>query len=137
MTTSLESILHEALTFETDAFNDDLAIPGAELVEWFADWRQRARAVFENNRRSPNAVFFVQRSLGLLVSALNALQITGDRAEIEAPLIHELTGGGRYSPPTDAEIEELIHALDHGGIHIALGPFRATVFKHPAGGSSC
>jgi hypothetical protein len=33
MTTSLESILHEALCFEAGAFDDDQAIPSAELVE--------------------------------------------------------------------------------------------------------
>jgi hypothetical protein len=136
MKTSLEFIIDEAISYAAKAFDTDQDISGADLVEWFAEWRQRAQAVVENNRRSPDAAFCVQRSLSLLVSALHALQVMGDRAEIEAPLMHELTGGGQYPPPTDAEIEELIHALDHGGIHIACGPFRATVFKHAAKGVS-
>jgi hypothetical protein len=38
-------------------------------------------------------------------------------------------------PPT--EIDELIEALDHGGIHITCGQFRAMVFKQSAREPSC
>jgi hypothetical protein len=48
-----------------------------------------------------------------------------DRAEVEGP----------QHPPT--EIDELVQAIDRGGIHIICGEFRAMVFKQPARESSC
>ena len=60
MTTSLESILHEALCFEAGAFDDDQAIPSAELVEWFAEWRRRARTIVHSYQPTPTAAIYGQ-----------------------------------------------------------------------------
>jgi hypothetical protein len=119
--TSLESILCEALCFEAEAFDRDQAVPGAELVRWFADWRRRARAMMRSNLPTSSVLASGQEFRRQLVGALHALQTMQDRA-----------GVGGFSPPTDAEMEELFHALDHGGIQVTAGQFKATVFKHPA-----
>jgi hypothetical protein len=60
-----------------------------------------------------------------LVAALRALQLMQNRAEVE----------GAQHPPI--EIDELVQALDRGGIHITCGELRAMVFKQLARGSSC
>ncbi len=44
MTNLLESLIREAVNFEADAFDADEGVNGANLVEWFAQWRVRARA---------------------------------------------------------------------------------------------
>ena len=44
MTKLLESLIREAVNFEADAFNTDEDVNGADLLEWFARWRVRARA---------------------------------------------------------------------------------------------
>ena len=44
MTNLLESLIREAVNFEADAFDADEGVDGADLVEWFAQWRLRARA---------------------------------------------------------------------------------------------
>ena len=44
MTNLLESLIREAVNFEADAFDADEGVNGADLVEWFAQWRLRARA---------------------------------------------------------------------------------------------
>jgi hypothetical protein len=115
MKPSLESILHEAVNFEAKAFDDDQNISGSNLVEWFADWRRRARTIVRAHRRSPDAANNNQRFRNPLIGVLRALQILQDRAEIE----------------------ELLHALDHGGIHITAGQFKIMVFKHSAKELSC
>ncbi len=71
------------------------------------------------------------------MGALHALQIMQSRAEVEGPLMSELTHSGQYPPPTDAETEALIHALDNGGIQFTSGEFKALVFKHSAEAPSC
>ena len=136
MATSLESILHEALCFEAGAFDDDQAIPSAELVEWFAEWRQRAQTVVHSRRPTPTAAIYGQLFRSQLMGALRALQLMQDRAEVEGPRKSRLTHR-EHDPPTHVEIDELIHALDNGGIHITCGRLSAMVFKHPAKESSC
>ena len=44
MTNLLESLIREAVNFEADAFDADEGVNGADLVEWFAQWRVRAKA---------------------------------------------------------------------------------------------
>jgi hypothetical protein len=78
-----------------------------------------------HDRSIPTAAIYAQQFHRQLVSALRALQLMQDCAEVE---------GARH-PPT--EIDELVQALDHGGIHIACGEFRAMVFKQPSRESSC
>ena len=136
MKTSLETLLLEAVNFEGSAFDGDQHVSGVDLVEWFAQWRIRARSVVENSHHSHHAAIHMQRFRRLLIGALHALQVMGERAEMEPPLMQESTDGG-FPPPTDAEIDALIHALDHGGIHITAGQFTARVFKHTARESSC
>jgi hypothetical protein len=136
MKPSLETILLEAVNFEASTFDDDRPLSGGDLVEWFSQWRLRARSVVENSRHSHDVALNMHRFRRLLMGALHALQIMGDRAEIEEPLMQELTAGGQCSPPTDAEIDALIQALEHGGIHITAGQFTARVFKQPARGPS-
>jgi hypothetical protein len=111
MKPSLESILHEAVNFEAEAFDDDQDINGANLVEWFAQWRRRARAIVRTSRPMQSAASNHHGLGGQLIGALHALQLTLARA--------------------DAEIE-LTRALDNGGIQVTCGKFRLMVFKHTA-----
>ena len=71
-----------------------------------------------HDRSIPTAAIYAQQFHRQLVGALRALQLMQDHAK-----------GGQH-PPT--EIDELVLALDHGGIHITYGEFRAMVFKQPA-----
>lgn len=41
---SLISVIEEALGYEAEAFEEDHPVKGADLVEWFAQWRLRAQA---------------------------------------------------------------------------------------------
>lgn len=75
-------------------------------------------------RSSHDTEIGAQRFRRQLVGALEALQAMQD-------------GSGRKPPPVDADIEEIIQALDNGGIHISFGPFTVRVFKHPAKELSC
>jgi hypothetical protein len=136
MATSLESILHEALCFEAGAFDDDQAVPGAELVEWFAEWRRRAQTVVHAHRPTPTAAIYGQLFRRQLLGALRALQLMQNRTEVEGRRMSWLAHR-EHDPPTDAELDELIHALDNGGIHFTCGQLRAMVFKHPAKESLC
>jgi hypothetical protein len=110
MKPSLESILHEAVNFEAEAFDDNQDINGADLVEWFAQWRRRARSIVRTSRPT-SSVTEEGRSGSQLIGALHALQLTLARAE------------------ADLEVSQ---ALDNGGIHITAGEFKVMVFKHPA-----
>lgn len=40
----LISVIEEALGYEAEAFGEDHPVEGADLVEWFAQWRLRAQA---------------------------------------------------------------------------------------------
>jgi hypothetical protein len=135
MKTSLEFIIDEAISFAAQAFDDDQDISGAELVEWFADWRQRARAIVCSNR-SPQSADYSQQFHSQLIDALRALQLMQDRVKVEGRPMNQLSHRGRTLRATDAESEELIHALNSGGIQITAGPFKAVVFKHSAKESS-
>jgi hypothetical protein len=136
MSTSLESILYEALCFEAGAFDVDQAIPGAELVEWFVEWRRRAQTVVHSRHPTPTAAIYGQLFRSQLLDALRALQLMQERAEIEGSRMSRVTHR-EHHPPTDAELDELIDALDNGGIHFTCGQLKAMVFKHPAKESSC
>lgn len=41
---ALESLIRDALAYEAEAFEQDTDVNGADLVQWFADWRRRAKA---------------------------------------------------------------------------------------------
>jgi len=41
---SLISVIEEALGYEAEAFGEDHPVEGADLIEWFAQWRLRAQA---------------------------------------------------------------------------------------------
>jgi hypothetical protein len=75
------------------------------------------------DRSTPSAAIYAEQFHRQLVGALRALQLMQDHAM------------GEQHAPT--EIDELIEALDHGGIHITCGLFRAMVFKQSARESSC
>jgi len=45
MTNTVETLMHEALDYEAEAFDGDAAANAADLVDWFAEWRERAKAV--------------------------------------------------------------------------------------------
>ena len=45
MNTQLSDLIHEALGYETDAFSTDAPVSGGDLLQWFADWRARLKAV--------------------------------------------------------------------------------------------
>lgn len=40
----LMRVLHTALAWERDAFGNDTPISGADLVDWFSQWRLSLRA---------------------------------------------------------------------------------------------
>lgn len=40
----LISVIEEALGYEAEAFGKDHPVEGADLVEWFVQWRLRAQA---------------------------------------------------------------------------------------------
>ena len=37
-------LLSEAVDYASEAFDNDTEVNGADLVEWFADWRGRVQA---------------------------------------------------------------------------------------------
>ena len=37
-------LLHESIAFECAAFEDDKYVSGADLLDWFSDWRKRVIA---------------------------------------------------------------------------------------------
>jgi hypothetical protein len=76
-----------------------------------------------HDRTIPTTAIYAQQFHHQLVGALRALQLMLDHAKVE------------QQPPT--EIDELIEALDHGGIHITCGELRAMVFKQSAREPSC
>jgi len=78
-----------------------------------------------HDRSIPTAAIYAQQFHRQLVGALRALQLMQDRAEVE----------GAQHPPS--EIDELVQALDQGGIHISCGELRAMVFKQPAREPTC
>ena len=78
-----------------------------------------------NDRAIPTAAIYAEQFHRQLVSALRALQLMQDCARAESA----------QHPPS--EIDELVQALDHGGIHFSCGELRAMVFKQPARGLSC
>ena len=77
-----------------------------------------------HDRSISTAAIYAQQFHRQLVGALRALELMHDRAEAD---------GARHPP---GEIEEL-QALNHGGIQIICGEFRAMVFRQPAKESSC
>jgi hypothetical protein len=44
MTNTIELLIHEALGYEAEAFDKDDPVNAADLVEWFAAWRDRAKS---------------------------------------------------------------------------------------------
>jgi hypothetical protein len=76
-----------------------------------------------HDRAIPTAAIYAQQFHRQLIRALRALQLLQD---------YPRTG---QHPPT--EIDELLRALDHGGIHITCGELRAMVFKQSAREPSC
>ena len=47
MKNTLDALIEEPLVYEADAFENDEAVSGANLVEWFVDWRRRVRAAMD------------------------------------------------------------------------------------------
>jgi alkanesulfonate monooxygenase SsuD/methylene tetrahydromethanopterin reductase-like flavin-dependent oxidoreductase (luciferase family) len=41
----MRELLADALDYECEAFDTDSEVNGADLVEWFAEWRLRVREV--------------------------------------------------------------------------------------------
>ena len=44
MTNRIKSLMKEALGYEAESFDKDEAVNAADLVDWFAAWRERAKA---------------------------------------------------------------------------------------------
>lgn len=56
MTNTIEQLIHEALGYEAAAFDQDDPVNAADLVEWFAAWRNRAKTAVrtaDRSRKSP------------------------------------------------------------------------------------
>ena len=49
----LASKLREVVIFRADAFEADEEISGADLLEWFAEWRETAKALLESMEEKP------------------------------------------------------------------------------------
>ncbi len=47
---TVDDLIAEALAFEADSFQDDEEVNGGDLVEFFADWRQRMAAALQAKR---------------------------------------------------------------------------------------
>jgi hypothetical protein len=135
MKTSLEFIIDEAISYAAKAFDADQDISGADLIEWFADWRQRALAIVRSNQ-PPHSADYGQQFHNRLIDALRTLQLMQDRAQAEKRPMNQLSHRGLNRPATHAQSQELIQALEHGGIQITAGQFKAVVFKHSAKGPS-
>jgi hypothetical protein len=43
-------LIREALDYEADAFDKGQEVSGANLVEWFSEWRTRAKEVVERRQ---------------------------------------------------------------------------------------
>lgn len=41
---AIGDLLDEAMRYEAELFDQDLPVDGADLVEWFAEWRKRVEA---------------------------------------------------------------------------------------------
>lgn len=37
----MKAVLYEALDYEAEAFKDDEPVNGADLIDWFSEWRHR------------------------------------------------------------------------------------------------
>lgn len=109
MNPSLEALLDEAVNFEAEAFDEDQEISGADLVEWFAEWRCRARRVVKSTSPPRNDLIHWQRLRKHLHSVLEAF---------------------------DAEADKLLHALSHGGIQVVVGEVTVLLFRRPSEASS-
>lgn len=137
MSTSLSELIHEAIKYRATAFDRGGDISGADLVEWFADWRRRARAVLRPERVVSTNALASDRFRSQLIGALQTLQLMQDRADVEAPLMnHDGVQRGRYAS-TDSEIDRLVHALRNGGIRITVGSLVVMVFKRSDKESPC
>src|SRR5882757_943090 len=95
MKTSLEFIIDEAISYAAKAFDADQDISGADLVEWFADWRQRALAIVRSNQ-PPHSADYGQQFHSQLIDALRALQLMQDRAQAEGRRMNQLWHRGRH-----------------------------------------
>jgi uncharacterized protein YdiU (UPF0061 family) len=51
---TLAALIDEAVTAWADEFEGNLHISGADLVEWFGDWRQRMREAITNPPATPD-----------------------------------------------------------------------------------
>ncbi len=54
MKPALERLLAEAIGAWASEFDNDEEVSGADLVDWFADWRLRLRAELGNHRAPPD-----------------------------------------------------------------------------------
>ncbi len=48
---SIEDVLEEAVSYMAEEFEDDEEVDGSNLVEWFGEWRQRAKTVLAGCRK--------------------------------------------------------------------------------------
>jgi hypothetical protein len=116
METTIDSVLREAVSFEARAFDSNQEISGSDLVEWFAEWRHRARRAIRASGHSATAAVSTSRFHAQLRGALNTLQ------DLQAAKRRKRRG-------TASDIERWLEALDNGGLQLSVGPFRVLVFK--------
>lgn len=53
-TDSVEAVLQDAVNYLANAFDSDEEVDGANLVEWFGEWRQRAKLALSQTLSSSN-----------------------------------------------------------------------------------
>jgi hypothetical protein len=78
----LESAVLAALAYEAEAFDGDEPVNGADLVDWFADWRADAKAALEGApapAETGGTVRLVPTWRGVLPALLAVLQDGSDK----------------------------------------------------------
>lgn len=55
LTTAFKQLLQEALAYEAKAFEEDDDVNGADLVDFFTEWRAKAKSALHNNNDLPGS----------------------------------------------------------------------------------
>lgn len=118
MRTSVESVLREAVSFEAQAFDGDASVSGADLVEWFADWRCRARTAM---RSSGHDAMTARRHKTIRDPCADVVRLLRDLNAIEGP--------GLDARRTARDAHALIYAVNNGGLQLTVGSYQILVFR--------
>lgn len=62
--------VNEALDYQADAWEADESINGAELVDYFGEWRKRVKRILGRDERELNGMRLSKRELATVLAAL-------------------------------------------------------------------